>query len=89
MDSIRIIIWGTNRRAAMYYKWLGESYSIIAFVSTNSINVQIYGIPVVEPQELPDINFDYIILTVEESELDSYREKVIAINSAYADKCFL
>lgn len=88
IDNNRIIIWGTNRRAAMYYKWLSETYSIVAFVSTNSISGQIYGMPVVEPQELLDMNFDCIVLTAEENELDSYREKVIAINSAYADKCF-
>ncbi len=76
MTKERIAIWGTARRAAMYSEWLATHYEVIAYVSTTTISGQVRGIPVVEPEQLVELQPDKLVICVENNDVDAVRDAI-------------
>lgn len=77
----KIIIYGTELRAAMYFGYLCDNYDVVGFISTNKASGSIYGIPVYTLEDLFDINrktvdFNRIVMVVETGQMDQAREKI-------------
>ena len=77
----KIIIYGTELRAAMYFGYLCDNYDVVGFISTNGAAGSIYGVPVYTLKELVDsvcklVDFDRIVMVVETYQMDQAREKI-------------
>lgn len=92
----KIIIYGTERRAAMYFGYLCDNYDVRGIISTNGASGEIYGVPVRDMRELVTANdcgmsikcesssFDRIVMVVETGQMDLAREKIReAIGSSF------
>lgn len=86
MHKKKIVIWGTAKRAAMYSEWLMDIFEVVAYVSTNSISGDIHGIPVLTSEEMVKVEFDLIILCVEQWDLDMTKDKIAQIDAAVLQK---
>jgi len=69
MESI--IIWGTGRRSAMYYRWLQDNYDIKAFVATTEAQGRIGTVPIIKKSEMLTGCDDIcrIVLVIEKDEM--------------------
>ena len=68
----KIVVWGTEKRTAMYYKWLEGQYDIVAFVATRECDALIHGIPVISPASICDYPCDRLVMTVEAKDADEH-----------------
>ena len=73
----RIVVWGTEKRASMYYRWLQANYEIIAFVSKNRIWDRIFETTVLSLDELDVVEYDRIVITTEKQEIDDTRKCIV------------
>ena len=87
MNDKTIIIWGTARRTAMYRKWLEENYIIKAYVKTNGITGDIYGVPVITSDDVANYDFDILIIAVEVADVESIKHEIAKIDKQVLDKC--
>jgi len=66
---MRILIWGTEKRAGMYYSWLAEREEVVGFIDNLSNGLkEIRGLPVIAAGQINELEFDRIVLVVEKSE---------------------
>jgi glycosyltransferase involved in cell wall biosynthesis len=94
----KVVIYGTGRRAAMYYKWILSFCDIQAFVTDDDSLEKTFTVEdidtgeticadVIKGDELSSYDFDRIIVTAENFDLDRTLKEISAISDDYAKFC--
>ncbi|WP_024866212.1 DUF4422 domain-containing protein [Butyrivibrio sp. FCS014] len=81
-----VIIWGTGTRTAMYYGWLKANYNIVAFVDEAGSEGSFDRIPVIGRQRLGEFEFDRIIVTNENPEIERACQEIGEMDVALLPK---
>lgn len=83
----KIVVWGTGRRAAMYRKWFENYYNVKAYIRTNNISGEIYGTKIIEPLDVINYEFDYVVFVTERIDIESEQAIIKEIDSNILSKC--
>ena len=82
----RIVLWGAVKRTAMYFDWLYEKFEIVAIVSDKRQQNSYHGIDIIGRDRIKDYDFDRIVITLENSDIEAAIGKICAVDEAYRQK---
>ncbi len=86
LNNTKVVVWGTNKRVAMYYHWLNSNYNIVAFVSESRERFNYEGVPVIGAEDLEKYSFDQIIVSTEDEEFERAYDVIGDLDRAFLQK---